>query len=353
MPGRVFKRGEIYWVAFYCKGVEYRTSAKTDKKREAENLLSRYLGQVARGEFTGFPKPQAETRLTLEDVLTLTLDDAEVKGLRDVYHMRFRAAHLKGFFGATTPVETITETDIAKYVAARRKASKELSTINRELAVLRQSFYLAKKRRLIKEVPDIPRYAEHNIRQVFFEAETYEAVLAHLPAVLQGLVRFAYLTGWRRGQITALQWKDIQQGVIRLSGATVKSKDTHVLSLVGELAEVIDRLRQERHPTAPWVFHRQGRPIRDFRGAWDKALKEAGVTGYHVHDFRRTATRNMALAGVPEKHIRQVTGHKTSYMLDRYNITVERDTQNTLAQTQAYLQRQKHGQNTDSGKSEE
>ena len=39
MPGRVFKRGEIYWVAFYCKGVEFRTSAKTDKKREAENLL--------------------------------------------------------------------------------------------------------------------------------------------------------------------------------------------------------------------------------------------------------------------------------------------------------------------------
>jgi hypothetical protein len=99
MPGRVFKRGEIYWIAFYCNGVEFRTSAKTDKKREAENLLSRYLGQVARGEFMGFPKPQVETRLTLEDVLTLTIDDAEIKGLRDVYHMRFRAEHLKGFFG--------------------------------------------------------------------------------------------------------------------------------------------------------------------------------------------------------------------------------------------------------------
>ena len=51
----------------------------------------------------------------------------------------------------------------------------------------------------------------------------------------------------------------------------------------------------------------------------------------------------MALAGVPEKHIQQVTGHKTSHRLDRYNITVERDTHNTLAQTHAYLQRQKHG----------
>ena len=33
VPGRVFKRGEIYWIAFYSKGVEFRTSAKTDKKR--------------------------------------------------------------------------------------------------------------------------------------------------------------------------------------------------------------------------------------------------------------------------------------------------------------------------------
>jgi hypothetical protein len=68
------------------------------------------------------------------------------------------------------------------------------------------------------------------------------------------------------------------------------------------------------------------------------------VTDYVFHDFRRTATRNMTLAGVPEKHIMQVTGHKTRHTLDRYNIAVERDTHNTLQQTQAYLKRRKHGQ---------
>jgi hypothetical protein len=51
MPGRVFKRGNIYWLAFYCKGEEYRTSAKTESKREAEKVLSHYLGQVARNTF--------------------------------------------------------------------------------------------------------------------------------------------------------------------------------------------------------------------------------------------------------------------------------------------------------------
>jgi integrase len=124
-----------------------------------------------------------------------------------------------------------------------------------------------------------------------------------LPEVLQDVVRLAYLTGWRRRQIVRLEGKDLHPGVIRLSGTTVKHKDVQVLSLVGNLAEIMARRRQVRHPEAPWVFHRDGRPIRDCRAAWKTALAKAGVSDYHFHDFRRTATRNMTLAKVPEKYI--------------------------------------------------
>jgi integrase len=72
---------------------------------------------------------------------------------------------------------------------------------------------------------------------------------------------------------------------------------------------------------------------RDFRTAWRSALEKAKVKEYRFHDFRRTATCNMALAGVPEKHIMQVTGHKTTAMLKRDNITVEQDIHNTLVRT--------------------
>ena len=92
-------------------------------------------------------------------------------------------------------------------------------------------------------------------------------MLLHLPEVLQDMVRFAYLTGWRRRQIVRLAWKDVQQGVIRLSGTTVQHKDVQVLSLTGELAEMIERRSHARHPASPWVFHRDGNPLRDLRGA--------------------------------------------------------------------------------------
>jgi integrase len=183
---------------------------------------------------------------------------------------------------------------------------------------------------------------------IFFPAEDFARFLSHLPDVLQDMARFAFLTGWRKGQIVALEWKDIDDNVIRLSGKTVKTKNVQVLALVGALAEVIERRRRVRN--GPFVFHRNGRPIRDFRTAWKKALDNATLTGYRFHDFRRTATRNMALAGVPRNHIMQVTGHKTTTMLDRYNILVEQDTYNTMVRTQAFLQR---AQSSHNGQAEE
>jgi integrase len=262
MPGMVYKRGDIWWYSFYYKGKKYRASAKTEKKREAEKILAHYLGQLVRGEFQGFQHDQI---LTIDNLLTLALDEAEMKELRDIYHMRFRAKHLTKFFGKDYAVEAITEAALARYVASRRKQGIKLSTVNRELSLLRSALRLAKKRKLIKDMPEIDRFQEHNVRMVFFEHDVYEAVRSHISEVLQDMMRFAYLTGWRKGQIARLEWRNVQDGVIRLSGKTVKHKDVQVLSLAGELAAIIERRQAARN--GPWVFHRSARPIRDFREA--------------------------------------------------------------------------------------
>src|SRR5579885_521812 len=52
----------------------------------------------------------------------------------------------------------------------------------------------------------------------------------------------------------------------------------------------------------PFVFSRaHGQPIRGFRKAWGTACRKAGVPGRVLHDFRRTAVRNLLRAGVPER----------------------------------------------------
>jgi len=73
------------------------------------------------------------------------------------------------------------------------------------------------------------------------------------------------------------------------------------------------------------VFHRRGKPIKAFYGAWALACKKAGVPQRIPHDFRRTAVRNLERAGVPRSVAMKITGHKTEAVYRRYAIVSEAD----------------------------
>ena len=64
-----------------------------------------------------------------------------------------------------------------------------------------------------------------------------------------------------------------------------------------------------------------GSPIKDFRGAWAKACSEAAVPDKLLHDFRRTAVRNLERAGVACSAAMKMVGHRTEAIYRRYAIT--------------------------------
>lgn len=63
--------------------------------------------------------------------------------------------------------------------------------------------------------------------------------------------------------------------------------------------------------TGWWIkYYVNGRPVRESTGADDREL----------HDFRRTALRNLERAGVARSVAMKITGHKTESVCRRYAI---------------------------------
>ena len=128
---------------------------------------------------------------------------------------------------------------------------------------------------------------------------------------------------------------------------------------MSEIGEIIARQRALQSDHVPWIFHRtlrgKVRPVGRFDKVWRRVCATARVPGRLVHDFRRSAVRNMTRAGVPEKIAMSISGHKTRAIFDRYNITNEEDIRAGQTRTQEYLTRRRgtppfsaeHGQNTD------
>jgi len=59
----------------------------------------------------------------------------------------------------------------------------------------------------------------------------------------------------------------------------------------------------------PWLFHRNGQRIKDFRKAWADACRRAGVQDRVPDDLRRSAVRNLEYAGVPRSIAMAQVGH--------------------------------------------
>jgi len=219
------------------------------------------------------------------------------------------------------------------------------ATVNRRTQLLGQAFRLAVDAGRLAFMPHVRHLSEvGNVRRGFFERAEFDAVVDALPAYLRDFARFGYVTGWRKGEISAVRWADVDGEAVRLRGEDAKNRQGRSVPLEGELAAIIERRRAARlfktkagtAALAEYVFHRgDGEPIREFRKSWATACTAAGVSGRLFHDLRRTAARNLVRAGAPETVAMVVTGHKTRAVFQRYAIASERDVREALAKSQA------------------
>ncbi len=288
--------------------------------------------------------PAAEAKVLVTDLLDAVTQDYRLNERRSAATLAFRLLPLRAAFGDRR-AQDVTTSAVEAYKAARLAEQRRPATVNRELATLRRAYRLGIKHGRVSHGPTIELLAEHNAREGFLDTGPFAAVVAALPEYLQDAARFAYLSGWRKTEVSTLAWADVDRasGLITLKRKHSKGFEPRCLPMVGALAELIERRWQARSVTAPdgavhlspRVFHRAGRPIGDFRKAWRSACTAANVPGTLFHDLRRSAIVNLDRAGVSQSVAMQISGHKTASVYRRYRIVAEQDLRSALERTLA------------------
>jgi len=294
---------------------------------DATKLLKLRLGQAGIGMPVG---PQVE-RTTLGEILKMVEVDYAANGCKSLARVKHAATHLKEFFDACTKTRVITSDRISAYQAERLEQGAKPATVNYELAVLRRAFRLGGRAGKVAARPEFQMLHVENTRKGFFEPEQYRAVVKHLPEHLRPLAAIAYITGWRAmSELLSRQWRhvDLAKGWLRLDPGESKNGDGREFPFTPDMRSVLETQREtvrtmsaSRRASSLGIRPTRWQPYQGFSLAWRTACRDAGVPGRLVHDFRRTAVRNLERAGVPRSAAMRMTGHKTEAVYRRYAIT--------------------------------
>lgn len=264
-----------------------------------------------------------------QQLRVLVVNDYQINNQRsDVLLARIK--HLDAAFGLMNSDE-ITAVEIQAYTAVRLAAKAKPGTVNGELAVLRRMFNLAVSMGMLPAAnkPYMKLLRLRNARKGFFERDQFESVKRALPEEYRAIVTTMYFTGWRCNEILSRQKKhvDLAGGWLRLDPGETKNGAGREFPLTRDLRaclsaqlDEVKAFERAHGRIVPWVFHRQGEPICGFRKAWATACRTAGVPGRVLHDFRRTAVRNLERAGVPRSTAMEMVGLLTEAIYRRYAI---------------------------------
>lgn len=123
-----------------------------------------------------------------------------------------------------------------------------------------------------------------------------------------GIVRLALLTAQRRTKITTMKWADVDGDEWTIPNAP-REKDTAGTLVLPKPALAIIQA-QNQIGENPYVFAgRADGPINGMSKCKARLDRASGVSGWRVHDLRRSARSLMARAGVRPDVAERVMGH--------------------------------------------
>jgi integrase len=207
---------------------------------------------------------------------------------------------------------------IERYKQTRKAQGRSEVTINRELAFLKNLFTLAITWGKVAENPvkQVRLFREDNARTRFLTEEEEPRLLAHCNAHLKPLVIAALHTGFRKSELLALRWAnvDFRHRLIKVEAAYSKTHEARSVPMTETLTATLKSLKiSAPSDSTDLVFG-----YRNVTHTFARAVKRAGIAHFTFHDLRHTFASRLVMAGADLATVKELMGHKHITMTLRY-----------------------------------
>lgn len=195
----------------------------------------------------------------------------------------------------------------AAHIVADMRGHYAAGTINRSLGTLKRALRVAWERGACAEdwSGHVRLLPEHNARDVYLTVEQVGAIAAHASQATRAAIWIALLTGCRRGEVLAITPEDIGPESITIRAGGTKTQRTRTVPIVPALR--------------PWLT---AVPIplncEGLKTGFRRAREAAGMPHVHYHDLRHSCATILLSLDVPLDVVRDILGHSTIRMTERY-----------------------------------
>ena len=318
----LYRRGSIWWMRFSFQGTQIRRSTETTDKKLAERIYHKVLGELATGKW--LESEPAEEK-TIGELFSKYLEEHSKPNKSQASHVRDKGilARIGTLFGTDVTLSEISAAAISDYKARRREAQATPGTINKELGLLRHVFEMALIWEWIDENPAvrIPKEKVRNRMERWLTREEEDRLSKACPEWLQDMVIFALNTGFRKGEILSLTWKQVDWTREAIIFWDQKNSGRDTVPINEAVVRILKKKSSIRRLGCDLVFHTSNGTkylARNVHEAFVIACKTAGVENFRFHDLRHTFATRLVHGGVDLYTVQRLGRWRSLSMVMRY-----------------------------------
>ncbi len=223
---------------------------------------------------------------------------------------------LAAHFGETA-IKQVGASEVEDFVAyLRNDRGASPATCNRYLSLLGFAFREAAARSFAEASPvrEVKRVREELKPVPYLAPADLDRLIAASPEHFRPLVVLATDTGLRRGELAALEWRDVDLAAGTVVVRRSKAKRPRQVPLTQRAAEALADLSDRRGPVPlvgpdPVFPGYGGKAVDRITGAFRRVARRAGFRTLSFHDLRHGYASALVRAGVPIPTVAVLLGH--------------------------------------------